>query len=232
MFGNPVQGPRVVPFGAARTAADRLPNGRPSFRVTQRFSDLDAFFRDRIHGAMDLGNFYCGDAVLAMEGGHAVHVKDAAGALGIRITHPNGYRSEYWHLSSRKVGSGVSVGRGQHIGGVGSTGLDIGGCHLHVVVLDPQGRKVDPWPLLDQNIVAYRILKGYPINIRQSPGGAIYATSTAAGIKRSSDGKVIAPNNQKMRFGGSVKHTDGYWWDRVYLASAYRYVRSDLLLKA
>ena len=48
MLGNPTQGPRIVPFGSARLASDRLPNGHPGFRVTQRFSDLDAYFHDHM----------------------------------------------------------------------------------------------------------------------------------------------------------------------------------------
>ena len=234
MFGNPVQGPRVVPFGAARKATDVLPNGRPSFRVTQRFGDLDAFFRDRTHGAMDLGNFYCGDRAVAMASGKASHITDPNGALGISISHGNGYNTEYWHLRRRLVGNGTAVAAGIAIGEVGSTGLDIGGCHLHVVVRDPQGRAVDPWPLLNQNLVQYRILKGYPINLRQGPGTekAIYATSTKAGIIRAGDHFQLGPNNQKMRYGGTVTGSDGKPWDKVYLRFNYRYVRSDLLLKA
>jgi murein DD-endopeptidase MepM/ murein hydrolase activator NlpD len=234
VFGNPVQGPRVVPFGAARQAYDKLPNGRPSFRVTQRFGDLDAFFRDRIHGAMDLGNFYCADRVLSMASGKVQHINDPNGALGIRIAHGNGYSTEYWHLRKRLVGNGTAVAAGLAIGEVGSTGLDIGGCHLHVVVRDTAGRAVDPWPLLNQNIVSYRILKGYPINIRSGAGTnyTIFATSTRAGIIRARDKVSLGPVNQKMRYGGTVTGSDGKPWDKVYLNAAYRYVRSDLLLKA
>jgi hypothetical protein len=234
MFGNPVQGPRVVPFGAGRKASDVLPNGRPSFRVTQRFGDLDAFFKNRILGAMDLGNFYCHDKVIAMASGKVSHISDPNGALGVSIAHGNGYRTEYWHLYRRLAGHGSAVAAGATIGEVGSTGLDIGGCHLHVVVRNTGGQAVDPWPLLNQNIVAYRILKGYPINIRAGAGTntAIYATSGKAGIVRTSDKALLGPLNMKMRYGGSVTGSDGARWDKIYLAGWYRYCRSDLLLKA
>jgi hypothetical protein len=33
----------------------------------------------------------------------------------------------------------------------GATGLNIGGCHLHITVRNPAGAAVDPWPLLNQN---------------------------------------------------------------------------------
>jgi len=183
---------------------------------------------------MDLGNFYCGDRVVAMASGKAAHIQDPNGALGISISHGNGYNTEYWHLRRRLIGNGTAVAAGIAIGEVGSTGLDIGGCHLHVVVRDPAGRAVDPWPLLNQNLVQYRILKGYPINLRQGPGTdkAIYATSTKAGIIRAGDHFQLGANNQKMRYGGTVTGSDGKPWDKVYLRFNYRYVRSDLLLKA
>ena len=146
------------------------------------------------------------------------------------IKHSNGYTSQLWHLGQFKVGSGSRVTTGTVVGTVGNTGLDIGGCHLHIAVQDPRGVPVDPWQLLNQNIAAYRVLKGAGINIRNAPvTGAIYASSTPSGIVR--DGRVIAPLKVKMRYGGTVKGSDGMAWDRVYLRSRYRVVRSDLLLK-
>ena len=232
MFENPVLGPRIVPFGAARQFTDVLPNGHPGFRVTQRFRDLDAFFRDRIHGAIDVANFFCGDQVRAMAGGTVSLLRDPNGALGVSIKHSNGYTSQLWHLSTFKVGNGSRVSTGTVVGAVGNSGLDIGGCHLHIAVLAPNGSPVDPWPLLNQNITSYRVLKGAGINIRNRPvTGTIYATSTPQGIERADTGNVIAPLKHKMRYGGTVRGSDGMAWDRVYLQSRYRVVRSDLLLK-
>jgi murein DD-endopeptidase MepM/ murein hydrolase activator NlpD len=148
MFRKPTGGPRLVRFGTARRATDKLANDHPGFRVTQRFGDWDAIFRNRIHGAMDLGNFFCRDRVVAMMAGKAEHLLDPNGALGVAVSHPNGYRTEYWHLATRKVANGSQVKEGQLLGLVGSTGLDIGGCHLHVRVIDPAGKPVDPWPLI------------------------------------------------------------------------------------
>ena len=234
MFENPVLGPRIVPFGAARQATDVLPNGHPSFRVTQRFADLDAFFRDRVHGALDLGNFgFAGELAKAMAGGTVTLLRDPNGALGVSIRHPNGYTSQLWHLSDFAVANGARVSTGTTVGHVGNTGLDIGGRHLHVAVLRPgDGLPVDPWPLLYQNITQYRVLKGAGINVRNRPvDGVIFASSFPKGIIRTDTGNVIAPLNHKMRYGGTVKGADGMPWDRVYLQSRYRTVRSDLLLK-
>ena len=151
MFHNPVYGPRIVPFGEPRTRADYLPNGHPGFRVTQRFADWAVFLKKSIHGAIDIANYNCGDDVLAMLRGVCVVLRDPNGAIGVEIRHPNGWRSQYWHLRKVNVVTGQSVFRGRRIGWVGSTGLDIGGCHLHLVAINPSGVKVDPWPLLYQN---------------------------------------------------------------------------------
>lgn len=151
-FYNPVQGPRIVPYLQERRATDRLPNGRPAFRVTQRFNTAtDAFFPGRPHLAMDIGNFYCGDKLLAMRAGLAEYIFDTSGALGIQVTHGSGWKTQLWHISRWRVPNHSKVRKGQWIADVGSTGLDIGGCHCHVVVLDPMGRPHDPWPTLIQN---------------------------------------------------------------------------------
>lgn len=151
-LGNPVKGPRIVPFMQARGPKDVLPNGRPGFRVTQRFNDWDAFFKNRIHGAMDIANFHCGDEVVAMNPGVVLHIADSFGALGVAVQHDDHTQEEHWHLSVRLVQAGLRVKRGQLIGRVGNTGIDIDGCHLHVRYLNANGVPVDPWPLLDQNI--------------------------------------------------------------------------------
>ena len=185
MFGNPVLGPRIVPFGQPRLQTDRLPNGHPGFRVTQRFGDPDAFFPGQIHGALDLGNYYEGDAVVAMEDGVVVPLADPNGALGQEVQHDNGYRTQSWHLKRRVDLLGMRINRGRTIGYVGKTGLTIAGAHLHLAVYDPDGQLVDPWPLLDQNkpvippgtpwkAIMYSI--GRPF-IRLTPGGKIIGTA-------------------------------------------------------
>ena len=152
IFHMPVWGPRIVPFGQPRLKTDYQPNGRPGFRVTQSFNHWDAFFHNRIHGAMDIGDFYCGSDVLAMLRGTCHLLRDPNGALGVQIDHPNGWKSQYWHLRGFNVTEGQSVFRGRRIGWVGSTGLDIGGCHLHVVAINPQGKPVDPFPLIKDRV--------------------------------------------------------------------------------
>lgn len=146
IFGNPVSG-YIVPYGE-----DRPPDQPNAFRVTQRFSDINPAYPELgQHGAIDLGNYRCGDPVFAAESGAARTMKDSAGALIVIIKHIDGWSTVYAHLNDFSIAEGISVSviRGQQIGVVGSTGLG-GICHLHFET-KINGVKVDPWPLLEQN---------------------------------------------------------------------------------
>lgn len=124
------------------------PPGNIDFVVTQEYDDPDAYYGgDRKHRATDLGNFRCGDAVVSMASGTAYLVQDAAGALGVVVDHGYGVTSEYWHLGGRSVANRQRVLAGTIIGKHGATGLNIGGCHLHVEV-KRNGVRIDPEPLM------------------------------------------------------------------------------------
>jgi murein DD-endopeptidase MepM/ murein hydrolase activator NlpD len=62
--------------------------------------------------------------------------------LTVIVRHPNGFESRYAHLSSLAVREGDTVGQGQQVGRVGSTGRSTGP-HLHFEVTQA-GRRVDP----------------------------------------------------------------------------------------
>ena len=150
IFGNPVDGPRIVPFGEARLPTDKLPNGHLGFRVTQRFADVNLTYSPKPHGALDVGNYVCGDRVIATAPGTARRFgPDANGALAVIVSHVDGWVTEYWHLAAFTITNGQSVVPGQQIGVVGDTGLGAV-CHLHFVV-KRNGVLTDPWPLLIQN---------------------------------------------------------------------------------
>ncbi len=63
----------------------------------------------------------------------------------IMIDHGNGFQSLYAHLSELYRGCGQSVGQGEGIGAIGSTGSS-SGPHLHFELM--AGIKVNPWDYL------------------------------------------------------------------------------------
>jgi hypothetical protein len=60
----------------------------------------------------------------------------------IMVDHGNGWQSLYAHLSAIYRGCGASVGQGEAIGAIGSTGRS-SGAHLHFELM--AGAKVNPW---------------------------------------------------------------------------------------
>ncbi|HEY9371539.1 phage tail tape measure protein [Streptomyces sp.] len=85
-----------------------------------------------------------GTPVYASRAGRVSRAATIRGSYGnhIFIEHPGGYQTRYAHLSSRGVSSGQSVGTGQRIGAVGSTGNSTGP-HLHFEIRSG-GRVIDP----------------------------------------------------------------------------------------
>jgi murein DD-endopeptidase MepM/ murein hydrolase activator NlpD len=61
------------------------------------------------------------------------------------VDHGNGWQSLYAHLSAIYRGCGASVGQGEAIGAIGSTGRS-SGAHLHFELM--AGAKVNPWDYL------------------------------------------------------------------------------------
>jgi len=64
------------------------------------------------------------------------------GGRTVKVRHPNGYETEYLHLSSIAVRAGERIGQGEQVGRVGMTGLATG-VHLHYG-LKRNGRYVNP----------------------------------------------------------------------------------------
>jgi len=92
---------------------------------------LSGFDYSDIHRAIDIsGNL--GEAVWATDAGVIVYAgwNDYGYGNMIMIDHGNGFQSLYAHLSSIKVACGQSVGQGDMIGAIGSTGHS-SGPHLH-----------------------------------------------------------------------------------------------------
>lgn len=88
-----------------------------------------------------------GEGVYAADAGVIVYAgwNDYGYGNMIMIDHGNGFQSLYAHLSALNVGCGQSVGQGEGIGAVGSTGRS-SGSHLHFELM--AGMKVNPWDYL------------------------------------------------------------------------------------
>jgi len=87
--------------------------------------------------------------VLAAAAGRVTYADDSGWPAGkiVVIEHPNGYKTEYWHLNSITDGildKDVSRDTLSPIGRVGSTG-NSEGPHLHFKVINPSGNVVDPF---------------------------------------------------------------------------------------
>jgi len=96
----------------------------------------------RLHGGIDIPA-PTGTSVVAADSGTVLSAR-WSNSFGnyITISHGNGVVTLYAHLSTMSVRAGDTVSRGQHIGGVGSTGNSTAP-HLHFEVRI-NGTRVDP----------------------------------------------------------------------------------------
>ena len=100
----------------------------------------------QFHSGLDIGSSM-GAPVRAAMSGRVSHVgwDDAFGNYVV-ISHHSGYRTLYGHMSAVRTKFGASVGAGERIGDVGSTGLSTGP-HLHFTVYK-NGITVNPRNLI------------------------------------------------------------------------------------
>lgn len=242
---NPTQGPRVVPFGVERTASDKLPNGHPSFRVTQRFADTDRFFGGQ-HNALDLGNYYCNDSLLASVAGTVANKRDIYGALIVEIRESNGNVVGYGHVSRYARSHGSAVSRGTVIASVGDTGLG-GVCHCHYYRIEG-GRLVDPWPRLEQNIAAPAPTTAYVtfnagvngVRMRGGPDARVnnirftaWADPTGIRTGTQPSGTWVGNTSAKRTLYSTVRGPDGEVYYRLMLAgtSGSTYVQTRFMYR-
>jgi len=112
--------------------------------VTSRFGmRRHPVFGDmRMHSGIDIGAPHGANVFAADSGTVTISTHNANYGNYIVIDHGNGVATLYAHLSSRGVGVGASVSKGQVIGQVGSTGVSTGP-HLHFEV-HVSGSRVNP----------------------------------------------------------------------------------------
>ena len=88
------------------------------------------------HWALDIAADY-GSTVVAAASGKVTFAgwKNNGGGWQVWISHGSNLYTTYNHMSAITVGTGESVGRGQHVGRIGQSG-DATGPHLHFEVWD------------------------------------------------------------------------------------------------
>ena len=141
LFGNPVRG---------RIGRPNHPDPESGFVVTRAFND-GTFPQFGPHDGLDVDNGGPpGDPIVAMAIGTVVAAfTDDHGARIIRLQHARSFSTGYAHLEDVFVVLGQKMTRGQQIGTLGSTGF-VTGPHLHFDI-SRSGKRLDPWPLLEQN---------------------------------------------------------------------------------
>jgi murein DD-endopeptidase MepM/ murein hydrolase activator NlpD len=113
-------------------------------RVTSPFGVRrhPVFGVQRMHAGIDIGAQHGTNVVAADTGTVITSAFNSSYGHFIVINHGNGMTTLYAHLSARLVNVGATVGRGQLIGRVGSTGISTGP-HLHFEV-SVNGSRVNP----------------------------------------------------------------------------------------
>jgi len=99
------------------------------------------------HWGIDLAG-QLGEGIFAVDAGVVVYSGWNNYGYGnmIILDHGNGWQSLYAHMSELYRFCGQSVGQGEAIGAIGSTGRS-SGAHLHFELMSP-GYKVNPWDFL------------------------------------------------------------------------------------
>jgi murein DD-endopeptidase MepM/ murein hydrolase activator NlpD len=109
--------------------------------------------KDPISGAL---NFHTGidfrantgtTIMAALDGVVSVVTENWLYGKYIIVTHDNGYKTLYGHLSSFSVRQGERIARGKKIGEAGNTGYSTGP-HLHFTIYDKNNKTINPLDLL------------------------------------------------------------------------------------
>ncbi|WP_017672715.1 peptidoglycan DD-metalloendopeptidase family protein [Blastomonas sp. AAP53] len=152
--------PRFTALGQTLARMDALerglvaiPSGSPALApaITSGFGYRRDPFTGAaaLHSGIDFKGAH-GSAILAAAQGKVVYagVKSGYGNC-VEVAHGNGLVTRYAHLSSIGVRPGQKVGKGERLGGMGSTGRSTG-THLHFEVRH-NDRAMNPRPFLEAN---------------------------------------------------------------------------------
>lgn len=237
----------------------KRPAGNRHFVVTQPFGctgvpdERPYGSCKHYHRAIDISDGRCGAVVVAAKAGTVRFSGTISGSkvVGIAIYHGNGEMTYYAHLATRSVVKGAKVSVGQKIATVGNTGTKF--CHCHfgakigvdpaksIVWGDGNGKWVDPYPLLAQNVTVHP-KSGDGINIRTAPtlsDTTRFATTKAGKIVQLTGNKILGDVNAPYKWGGKVTGAaytvDGVKsdeWELIKLDGTFRYVASLLAIRS
>jgi len=121
--------------------------------ITSYFGNRRINYAVQFHDGIDFSARIGETVMAAMDGIVTVAVFHRQHGNYITITHSNGYKTLYSHLSLISVKEGEIVKRGQKIGESGNTGNSTGP-HLHFSIYDPEKIAVDPLELLRERKVS------------------------------------------------------------------------------
>lgn len=143
-----------------RLMLEATPNGRP----VQNFVGVSSSYGWRVHPVSGDRRFHSGIDYRGERGAPVIATADGvieyagyhkASGFGnyVIVTHSNGFKTHYGHLSRLDVKIGDFVRKGQVIAGIGSTGVSSGN-HLHYEISFVQ-RKLDPGPFVEWDLQNY-----------------------------------------------------------------------------
>jgi murein DD-endopeptidase MepM/ murein hydrolase activator NlpD len=108
----------------------------------------------RAHQGLDIAA-PVGTPIRAPLAGTVIETGPASGfGLWVRVRHDDGTVTVYGHINRSLVREGQRVAAGEEIAEVGNRGQSTGP-HLHIEVVAPNGKKINPRPWLDQHGIAY-----------------------------------------------------------------------------
>ncbi len=108
----------------------------------------------RAHEGIDIAA-PLGTPIRAPLAGTVIETGPASGfGLWVRVRHDDGTVTVYGHINRSLVREGQRVAAGEEIAEVGNRGQSTGP-HLHIEVVAPNGKKINPRPWLDQHGIAY-----------------------------------------------------------------------------